>query len=84
MYGQNARLARQITLLEKRLSEALGQQVFRASGLGAVDETGDLRRHITELEQRVADLSEQLDDREDELNAARAANREFRAELNRR
>ena len=39
---------------------------------------------MTELEQRVADLTEQLGDREDELNAARAANREFMAELNRR
>jgi chromosome segregation ATPase len=84
MHAQNTRLARHITLLEKRLSEALGQQVMRASGLGAVDETGDLRCHITELEQRVADLTEQLGEREDELNAARAANREFMAELNRR
>ena len=84
MHAQNTRLARHITLLEKRLSEALGQQVIRASGLGAIDETGDIRRHMTELEQRVADLTEQLADQEDELNAARAANREFMAELNRR
>lgn len=55
----------------ERLSEALGQQVVPASGLGAVDGTGDLRRHITELEQRGADSTEQLRDREDELNAAR-------------
>ena len=84
LHAQNTRLARHITLLEARLSEALGQQAFRASGLGAVDETNDLRRYITELEQRTAELTEQLRDRDDDLTAARAANRELMAELNRR
>ena len=84
MHAQNTRLARHITLLETRLSEALGKQAYKASGLGVVDETSDLRRYIAELEQRTAELTEQLRDREDELNAARAANREFMAELNRR
>ena len=84
MHAHNTRLARHITLLETRLSEALGKQALRASGLGVVDETGDIRRYIAELEQRTAELTEQLRDREDELNAARAANREFMAELNRR
>jgi hypothetical protein len=49
-----------------------------------VDETSELRRYVAELEQRTAELTEQLRDREDELHAARAANREFMAELNRR
>jgi hypothetical protein len=49
-----------------------------------VDETNDLRRSIAQLEQRTAELTDQLHDREDELNAARAANRELMAELNRR
>ena len=84
MHAQNIRLARHITLLETRLSEALGKRAYNASGLGVVDETSDLRRYIAELEQRTAELTEQLRDREDDLNAARAANREFMAELNRR
>ena len=84
MHAQNTRLARHITLLETRLSEALGKQAYKASGLGVVDETSDLRRYIAELEQRTAELTEQLGDREDELNAARAANSELMAELNRR
>jgi septal ring factor EnvC (AmiA/AmiB activator) len=49
-----------------------------------VDETSDLRRHIAEIEQRTAELTEQLRDREGELNTAPAANRELIAELNRR
>jgi hypothetical protein len=84
MHAQNTRLARHITLLETRLSEALGNQAYKASGLGVVDETSDLRRYIAELEQRTAELTEPLRDREDELNAARTANRELMAELNRR
>jgi chromosome segregation ATPase len=84
MHAQNSRLTRHITLLETRLSEALGKQAYKASGLGVVDETNDLRRSIAQLEQRTAELTDQLHDREDELNAARAANRELMAELNRR
>ena len=36
MHAQNTRLARHITLLETRLSEALGNQTYKASGLGVV------------------------------------------------
>ena len=84
MQAQNTRLARHITMLETRLSEALGKQAYKASGLGIIDETSDLRRCIAELKQRTVELTEQLGDREDELDAARAANRDLMAELNRR
>ena len=70
--------------IERRLSEALGAGVYRDSGLGAVDETPDLRRQLTELENRTGNLGDRLSDREDELLAARAANRELMAELNRK
>jgi len=36
LHAQNARLAKHITMLERRLSEALGAGVYRDSGLGAV------------------------------------------------
>jgi len=84
LHAQNARLAKHITMLERRLSEALGAGVYRDSGLGAVDETPDLRRQLTELENRTGNLADRLSDREDELLAARAANRELMAELNRK
>jgi hypothetical protein len=64
--------------------ELLGEQVCRASGIGAPDHAADLERHVAELGQRLMDLQQELDDRTDELAAARAANRELMAELNRR
>jgi len=69
----------------KRLSDALGEEVFRASGLGgpAADETEALRRRVAELEQTTVDLREQLQERTEELEAARATNRELMAGLNR-
>ena len=42
-----------------------------------------LQRRITELEQSVVDLTCQLSHRDDELAAARAANREMIAQINR-
>lgn len=44
--AQNERLRRQVNKLARRLSEPLGEEVFRASGLGApaADETEELRR----------------------------------------
>ena len=45
--GQNQRLRRQNHNLTTRLSEALGAEVFRVSGIGHHDETGQLRSGIT-------------------------------------
>ena len=83
--AQNERLRRQVNKLAKRLSEALGEEVFRASGLGgpAEDDTKALRRRVAELEQTTADLREQVQEQSEELDAARATNRELMAELNR-
>jgi transposase-like protein len=82
----NARLTRQtahITQLERRLSEALGEQVWRESGLGTPTDVDQLQRRVTELEQQVVDLRDQLDERDQELDAARAANRQLIADLDR-
>jgi cell division protein FtsB len=83
--AHNERLRRQVNKLAQRLSDALGEEVFRASGLGApaADETEALRRRVADLEQTVLDLRRQLQERTEELEAARAANRDLMAEVNR-
>jgi peptidoglycan hydrolase CwlO-like protein len=80
---QNQRLRRHNLSLTARLSEVLGAEVFATSGIGHHDETGKLRTRITELEQTILDLRQQLQERADELDAARAANRDLMALANR-
>ncbi|RSM58177.1 hypothetical protein DMH04_56355 [Kibdelosporangium aridum] len=80
---RNRRQALRVTQLEKRLSEALGETVWRETGLGAPTDLDALQRQITHLEQQAADLKRQLADRTDELEAARATSRELMAQLNR-
>ena len=72
---QNQRLRRQNTDLTVRLSEVLGEEVFRASGIGRTDGTEALRTRVSQLEQQVLDLRQELEERTDDLDAARAANR---------
>jgi predicted nucleic acid-binding Zn-ribbon protein len=83
LHAQNARLARHIRTLESRLSESLGAEAYRMSGIGAPDKTAQLEHRCLELEQRLLDLSAQLEERDDELHAARAANRDLMTLLNR-
>jgi cell division protein FtsB len=84
LQAQNTRLVRHIAKLERRLSDALGVAVYQASGIGAPDDTAQLQHRITDLEQQLLDLRQQLDERTDDLTAARAANRELMTEVNRR
>ncbi|MGH3631520.1 MAG: hypothetical protein ACRDRL_29285, partial [Sciscionella sp.] len=81
-HERTARLGARIQQLEKRLSEALGEQTWRASGLGAPADIDTLHQRISQLEQRNLDLQQQLDEREEDLAAARATNRELMARLN--
>lgn len=76
------RVAARTQQLEKRLSELLGEHAWRASGLGAPTDVEELQRKIVFLEQQVVDLRLQLDERDQELAAARGANREMIAQLN--
>ena len=46
-----------IRQLEKKLSELLGAQAWRESGLGAPEAIDALKRQINELEQKVVDLT---------------------------
>ncbi len=77
-----ARLNTRVQQLEKRLSQALGEQAWRESGLGAPADIDALGQQITHLEQQAIDLRIQLEERDEELAAARAANRELMAQLN--
>ena len=77
-----ARLTARVQQFEKRLSEALGEQAWRESGLGTPPDIDALTQKITHLEQQAIDLRLQLEERDDDLTAARAANRELMAQLN--
>ena len=81
-HERSVRLNAHVRQLEKRLSEALGQQAWRESGLGAPPDIDALTVRITQAEQETADLRIQLADRDDELAAARAANRELMTRIN--
>ncbi|MEV7197383.1 DUF6262 family protein [Streptomyces sp. NPDC093510] len=78
-----ARLNRRVNQLEKKLSEALGQQVWRAADEEAHDDVGTLQRHVAALQQECADIHLRLDERDEELQVARTTNRELMAQLNR-
>ena len=77
-----ARLDARIRQLEQRLSQALGEHTWRESGLGAPTDIDALHQRISQLEQHNLDLRQQLDERDEDLAAARTANRELMARLN--
>ncbi|WP_330319158.1 DUF6262 family protein [Streptomyces platensis] len=79
-----SRLSTRVQQLENRLSQHLGQQAWHESGLGARTDIAELQATITRLEEREIELVHQLDDRQAELEAARAANRELTRALNQR
>jgi hypothetical protein len=81
-HERSARLAARARQLEKHLSEALGEQAWRESGLGAPADIDALGQKITHLEQQAIDLRLQLEERDQDLAAARNANRELIAQLN--
>jgi transposase-like protein len=78
-----SRLTQHNRQLQRRLSEYLGEQAWQQSGLGAPPDISALQQQITELEQHNAELRRELSECADELEAARAANRDLIASLNR-
>ena len=76
------RLTGRVQQLERRLSEQLGEQVWRESGLGAPNDIDQLQQRIRSLEAEVGDVQIQLEERTDELAAARLANRELMTRMN--
>jgi hypothetical protein len=81
-HERTTRLATRIRQLERRLSDTLGEQAWRESGLGAPADIDALNHKIISLDQQVTDLRMQLNERDQDLAAARAANRELMARLN--
>ncbi|MEU7046499.1 DUF6262 family protein [Streptomyces varsoviensis] len=79
---RNRRLTARVRRLEKRLSHQLGDAAWAESGLAAAPDIDQLQRHITLLEQDLAETRGALDERSAELDAARAANRELTRALN--
>ncbi|MGH3521240.1 MAG: DUF6262 family protein [Mycobacterium sp.] len=81
-HERTARLNTRVQHLEKRLSETLGEQAWRESGLDTPTDIDALRQQITHLEQQAIDLRIQLEERDEDLAAARATNRELMARIN--
>ncbi|MFJ8113088.1 hypothetical protein [Streptomyces sp. NPDC096132] len=79
-----ARLPARVQQLENRLSRHLGNQAWSESGLGSPAGTEELRQTIIQLEQRNIELAQALEERQAELDAARAANRDLTRALNQR
>ncbi|GAA4238083.1 hypothetical protein GCM10022254_52500 [Actinomadura meridiana] len=79
---RNRRLDARVRHLENKLSEHLGEQAWRESGLGAPDDIEALKHRITGQEQTVVDLTGQITELTEDLDAARAANREMISRLN--
>jgi hypothetical protein len=76
------RLAARVQQLESRLSSLLGDRAWQESGLGAPAGADELKQRNQDLEQQVTGLRLQLDERDQDLAAARAANRELMTQLN--
>ena len=76
------RLTSRIRQLEHRLSGALGEQAWHESGLAAPADPGHLAQENSHLQQQAIDLRLQLEERDQDLAAARSANRELMAQLN--
>src|SRR6266516_6440686 len=83
LHEQNRRLAQHISDLEDRLSELLGQQAFERSGLGAPASLAAADAELESQRQTVLDLKRAMEEREDELAAARETNRRLMNQLNR-
>jgi len=76
------RLAARVHQLESRLSSLLGEHAWQESGLGAPADIDTLKQHNLALEQQIIDLRLQLSERDQDLAAARAANRELMTQIN--
>lgn len=76
------RLAARVRQLESRLSALLGEHAWRESGFGNTADIDALQQQNNALEQQIIDLRLQLDERDQDLAAARAANRELMTQLN--
>jgi hypothetical protein len=77
-----ARLAARIRQLEQRLSQLLGEQAWHESGLAQPGDIAQLNQQITQLTEHNQQLQAAMAERDQDLAAARAANRELMTRLN--
>ena len=70
--------------IQRCLSDLLGEQAWRESGLGHPDDIGQLKQQVTQLTEDNRRLRDSLAECDQHLAAARAANRELMACLNNR
>jgi hypothetical protein len=83
LHEQNRRLAQQVSDLEDRLSELLGQQAFERSGLGSPASTAAVQAELEAQRQTILDLKRALEERDEELAAVRETNHRLMNQLNR-
>ncbi|MEU7835029.1 MULTISPECIES: hypothetical protein [unclassified Nonomuraea] len=76
------RLRLRVITLESRLSKTLGQSVAQDVGLQPNEDLHVLRSRVAELEALIQNLRSQICDLTDDLDAARATNRELMTQLN--
>lgn len=76
------RQGQHIADLEARLSEILGEQAYSRTGLGAPQDHAALEEQNQILQNEIQELRARLQDQEEELGAAREANRQLIGQLN--
>jgi predicted RNase H-like nuclease (RuvC/YqgF family) len=76
------RQTQHIADLEARLSELLGEQAYSRTGLGAPRNHAALEEQNHTLQNEIQELQAKLQDQEEELGAAREANRQLIGQLN--
>lgn len=79
---RSSRQTHRINQLEVKLSQILGESAWRESGLGAPKDADQLQQRVTTLDQQLAGTAAELAARDEDLTAARNANRELMAQLN--
>ncbi|MGX9901185.1 DUF6262 family protein [Arthrobacter sp. SA17] len=76
------RQAQHIADLETRLSELLGEQAYSRTGLGAPRNHAALEEQNQTVQNEIQELQAKLQDQEEEIGAAREANRQLMGQLN--
>lgn len=76
------RQTQHIADLESRFSELLGEQAYSRTGLGAPHDHAALEEQNRALQNEIQELQAKLQDKDEELGAAREANRQLMGQLN--
>lgn len=80
----NARLMNQIAALEKRLSELLGEAVYRDTGLGAGSAEVAAREEVERLKHLLMESDRKVSIAQEDLQATREVNKQLLLDMNKR